>query len=73
MPWLESLAYGLSRGFWRAYLDMLREPTTAEEEPDAEIDRLRADRLRAAVQQLRTDQGNSDSLQENTPSYYEHG
>ena len=49
MEWLTALAYALSRGFWSAYLDVLKERESAREETVTDVDRLRADRFRDAV------------------------
>ena len=46
---LESLAYAITRGCVRAYLDVLRESQLAEVEKPTAADLARADAFRAAV------------------------
>lgn len=51
---LESIFYAIARGVTRAYLDVLRERSTAVEELPADADRARADKFRDAVSGLST-------------------
>ena len=46
---LESLAYAITRGAVRAYLDVLRESQLATIEKPTELDLARADAFRSAV------------------------
>lgn len=49
VAFLEALAYAISRGAVRAYLDVLQERATAVEELPIDADRARARRVAAAV------------------------
>jgi hypothetical protein len=52
VTFLEGLAYALSKGFWSAYFDVLKERSTAvEEKPNAE-DQQRGENFRTAVADL---------------------
>lgn len=53
MEWLESIFYGLSKGFWRAYFDVRQDRAKAEEEKPVAADTVRAHRFRDAVDGLR--------------------
>lgn len=52
MDLLEAIAYALSRGFWTAYLDVLKERSSAREETVTDDDRARAERLRAFIARM---------------------
>jgi hypothetical protein len=52
---LEQLAYSISRGVTRAYLDVLAERNVAVEERPNDEDRKHADRFRAAVERVRAE------------------
>jgi hypothetical protein len=49
MEWWERLAYAVTRGAVRAYLDVLRERDTFEEEKPNEQDKARAIRIGDAI------------------------
>lgn len=51
----ESIAYAVTRGAVRAYLDVLRETAEAIQESPTDADRALADRCRAALQRLHLD------------------
>ncbi len=52
MPWLEALAYGLSRGFWRAYFDTVAERSTAVQEAPSHAADAVADAIADAIDKL---------------------
>jgi hypothetical protein len=65
---LESLAYAITKGAVRAYLDVLREAQLAHVEKPSELDLARADRFRALVaKRMRHDATGETGLPEPTP------
>ena len=67
---IESIFYGASRGFWRAYWDVMRDQARVDKEITTNEDHDRASRFRVAVERVSAREGQNNPRQNDTPSPY---